>query len=61
MTKATVSRPQHGVAALAKAMGVSEFAARQRLRAHKVKKSGRYYDFKTAAGVAKIAKNLSAE
>ena len=60
MAKSTTSRPEHGVEALAKALKVSPFVARKRLRAAKVKKSGRYYDFKTAAGVAKVAKDLSA-
>ena len=44
-------KPQYGVAALAKAMNEPPKVVRKKLREAKVKKDGRYYDFKTAKGV----------
>lgn len=51
--------PEFGVAAVAKGLGVDERAARLKLRAAGVEKSGRTYDFKNQTGVDKIVKQLS--
>lgn len=55
-----IARPEFGVEALAKLLGIGGAAARVKLRAAKIKKSGRTYDFGSQAGVEKIAKQLEA-
>jgi len=52
-------KPQYGVAALAKAMNETPKIMRKKLREAKVKKDGRYYDFKTANGVEEVKQRLS--
>lgn len=57
-TPPKVEAPEYGISYVAKKMDLEQATIRQRLRAAKVKKSGRTYDFKNAAGAAKVIKQL---
>lgn len=56
--------PEHGVTALAEEMGVEPATVRVKLRAadglKKEYKKGRAWDFRTAANLKKVAKQLAA-
>lgn len=55
-----VEKPEFGVDALAKEMGVEVATVRVKLRNAGIEKGGRTYDFKSASGVKQMAKKLAA-
>lgn len=57
---AKADAPKYGVAELAKKMGVEAATARLKLRAGKVKKSGKSYGWNSQGELDKVAKQLSA-
>lgn len=53
-----VEKPEFGVEALSKELGVEDATTRLKLREAGIKKDGKTYDFKNAAGVKAMAKKL---
>lgn len=51
-------KPKYGIPELAEAMGVEPATVRQKLRSAGIEKSGRVWDFGSAAEVKKLAKEL---
>lgn len=54
-----IEKPEFGLDYVAKQLELEPATVRQRLRAAKVKKTGRTYDFKNKAGAAAVIKQLS--